>query len=362
MACCPQYEVMTSPTRGRFVVAKRKLAAGSHVLSDEAIVHPVLFRDGEDSHCPLCFMMTSGPQHCSAVCRSRDPYYELETRARSTGADATPTIVLASRILRAGVQKVSEFVGNLELHTQEERDRFMAMASLTRRFTIVCGWDEEINQNTSDDDIVEVLAKISQNAFTIHDSELQPLGIGMYYRAAMFNHSCKPTIISSFRRKQGGPPLLAIRTACEVIGNQELTNSYIETATPRKRRQDELLSSYKFNCTCERCTTDEDEEDDARCERILQTENAVQKKLDEQNFSEATEIMIKRIHDYENCYHVNSPNLAIARYKLCKLLMHQDDPSKFQYALHLRKIAADALLVAFGSDDPLYREVSETML
>lgn len=74
------------------------------------------------------------------------------------------------------------------------------------------------------------------------------IGIGLYPLAALINHSCVPNSIIVFNGKRAH-----IRTIREIKSGEEITISYVEIAESRERRQQELASTFFFECTCERC-------------------------------------------------------------------------------------------------------------
>ena len=95
----------------------------------------------------------------------------------------------------------------------------------------------------------EVICKLCCNLFTITDDFQNEAGIGCYPRAALLNHSCEPNCIQRFDSQAN----IVIRAVCDIPAGTELTISYIDTGMPTWHRQQELLKSCYFNCTCSRC-------------------------------------------------------------------------------------------------------------
>ena len=95
----------------------------------------------------------------------------------------------------------------------------------------------------------EVICKLCCNLFTITDDFQNEAGIGCYPRAALLNHSCEPNCIQRFDSQAN----IVIRAVCDIRAGTELTISYIDTGMPTWHRQQELLKSYYFHCTCSRC-------------------------------------------------------------------------------------------------------------
>lgn len=96
----------------------------------------------------------------------------------------------------------------------------------------------------------EILSKLCCNLFTITDDFQNEAGIGCYPRAALINHSCEPNCIQRFDHHAN----IVIRAVTDIPRGAELTISYTDTGNPTWYRQQELLRSYHFHCTCSRCT------------------------------------------------------------------------------------------------------------
>jgi len=102
------------------------------------------------------------------------------------------------------------------------------------------------------------VSRISMNGFTITTSESYPIGTGMYPRASMINHSCRPNAVQTFwfDKEDADPPnmpKLQITTCRSVKAGEEITISYCDNSCPRKNRQNELWEGYKFHCNCDWC-------------------------------------------------------------------------------------------------------------
>ncbi|XP_020257027.1 histone-lysine N-methyltransferase ASHR1 isoform X2 [Asparagus officinalis] len=98
-------------------------------------------------------------------------------------------------------------------------------------------------------EITANFSKLACNAHTICDSELRPLGTGLYPVISIINHSCIPNCVLVFEGR------LAIIRALEPIAKgKEILISYIETAATTKTRQNDLKKQYFFTCNCPRCT------------------------------------------------------------------------------------------------------------
>jgi hypothetical protein len=97
---------------------------------------------------------------------------------------------------------------------------------------------------------IEILEKLESNAFTVVDNDLSSIaGIGLYTTAAAINHSCEPNCCQTFNSSV----TLCIRAITNIQKGEEITIAYIDIGRPTFWRQNELLLSYGFSCTCRRC-------------------------------------------------------------------------------------------------------------
>jgi hypothetical protein len=97
-------------------------------------------------------------------------------------------------------------------------------------------------------DAVQMFCRIRHNVFSICDAELRATGVGIYPLASLFNHSCEPNCIATFRGKT-----LYIRTIRSVRAYEELTLSYCDVGLPTPVRLQTLREGYFFSCRCRRC-------------------------------------------------------------------------------------------------------------
>ncbi|KAJ0024550.1 hypothetical protein Pint_08233 [Pistacia integerrima] len=90
--------------------------------------------------------------------------------------------------------------------------------------------------------------QLACNAHTICDSELRPLGTGLYPVISIINHSCLPNAVLVFEGRLG-----VVRAVQHIPKGAEVLISYIETAGSTMTRQKALKEQYLFTCTCPRC-------------------------------------------------------------------------------------------------------------
>ena len=92
-------------------------------------------------------------------------------------------------------------------------------------------------------DVARLLAAFACNVHTIHDDELNPVGMGVYPTAAMMNHACAPTVAQTF----GEGTTATFRCVRDVRKGEEIAISYVELLATRAERRAELLNHYRFD-------------------------------------------------------------------------------------------------------------------
>ncbi|XP_043704590.1 histone-lysine N-methyltransferase ASHR1 isoform X4 [Telopea speciosissima] len=90
--------------------------------------------------------------------------------------------------------------------------------------------------------------QLACNAHTICDSELRPLGTGLYPVVSIINHSCLPNSVLVFEGNEA-----VVRAMEPIPKGTEVLISYIETAGSTATRLKALKEQYLFTCTCSRC-------------------------------------------------------------------------------------------------------------
>ncbi|KAK9219683.1 hypothetical protein WN943_008329 [Citrus x changshan-huyou] len=137
------------------------------------------------------------------------------------------------------------FVNNLFGKDMSDIDekQLLLYAQIANLVNLILQWPE-----ISIKEIAENFSKLACNAHTICDSELRPLGTGLYPVISIINHSCLPNAVLVFEGR-----LAVVRAVQHVPKGAEVLISYIETAGSTMTRQKALKEQYLFTCTCPRC-------------------------------------------------------------------------------------------------------------
>ncbi len=97
------------------------------------------------------------------------------------------------------------------------------------------------------------IRRMNTNGFMISDAEQTHIGMGLYMKASVINHACRPNAIQTFWLRPQKSPLLQLTVVTPIGAREEITISYCDASTPRLYRNRTLLQDYKFICDCFFC-------------------------------------------------------------------------------------------------------------
>ncbi|XWS25196.1 hypothetical protein CRYUN_Cryun27aG0049100 [Craigia yunnanensis] len=256
------------PDKGRSLITAKDFYPGEVIISQEPYVC-VPNNSLTESRCDGCFRK-SNLKKCSACqvvwyCGSRCQKLEwklhrLECLAlakldKERRKSVTPTIRMMVKLyLRRKLQNenvipvtaldnynlVEALVSHMSDIDEKQLVLYAQMANLVN-LILQCP-DIDIKE------IAENFSKFACNAHTICDSELRPLGTGLYPVVSIINHSCLPNAVLVFEGR-----LSVVRAVQHIPKDSEVSISYIETAASTITRQKTLKEQYLFTCTCARC-------------------------------------------------------------------------------------------------------------
>ena len=310
-------EVVFSPDRGRYIVAKRDIKPGEVIMIERPYAS-VLEPEFRWSHCHHCMARTvstipctqcSCALYCSETCRSQawsayhqaeclclDMIYESDVwefgylALRTVAMETIEQQLAYKQTLDAGeyggvpdilkgcnengkyVAGDHNAIYNLVTHSQDRdfRDLFprsVAAVFLTRCLQR-CGYFGENEHNMScvayiAGLILRYLQLLPCNGHGIHEfqldrnnvatSALSKIGVGIYSTLSLFNHSCDPAVV----RHTYGQTCVS-RAIKTVYAGDELSDNYGPQFAfrPRMERQDKLKIDYFFKCSCVACQED----------------------------------------------------------------------------------------------------------
>ncbi|XP_058754215.1 histone-lysine N-methyltransferase ASHR1-like [Vicia villosa] len=272
--------VSTVHGKGRSLFTTRDFYPGEVIISQEPYVcvstHKRCdgcFRTTNLSKCSRCQVVW----YCGTPCQKSEwRLHRLECEALSRLDDrkrksVTPSIRLMLKLyLRRKLQDekiipstamdnyklVEALVAHMSDITEEQLVLYAQMANLVH---LILQWPE-INIK----EIAEIFSKFACNAHTICDSELRPLGTGLYPVVSIINHSCLPNSVLVFEGR-----MASVRALQHLPKGTEVLISYIETAGSTVTRQKALKEQYLFTCVCPLCSK-VGQYDDVRKNAILE--------------------------------------------------------------------------------------------
>ncbi|XP_038718397.1 histone-lysine N-methyltransferase ASHR1 isoform X2 [Tripterygium wilfordii] len=255
--------------KGRCLFTTRDFHPGEIIISQEPYVC-VPNNTPAESRCDGCF--TSGnlkkcsacqvAWYCGSTCQKSEwKLHRLECTTfskldKSRRKSVTSSIRLMVKLyLRRKLQSekvipstatdnydlVKELVAHMSNIDEKQLVLYAQMANLVN-LILQC---PEINIK----EIAEIFSKFACNAHTICDSELRPLGTGLYPVISIINHSCLPNSVLVFEGKSA-----VVRAVQHIPKGTEVFISYIETAGSTMTRQTSLKEQYLFTCRCPRCS------------------------------------------------------------------------------------------------------------
>ncbi|KAL5777025.1 hypothetical protein ACOSP7_009951 [Xanthoceras sorbifolium] len=260
--------VTNLPEKGRCLFTTRDFYPGEVIISQEPYVCAPN-NSHSDSRCDGCFTSSnikkcSGCQvvwYCGSTCQKLDwKLHRLECHALSRldkdrRKYVTPSIRLMVKLyLRRKLQSEKvipttatdnyDLVEALVAHMSDiDEKQLVLYAQMSNLVNLILQWPEiELKE------IAENFSKLACNAHTICDSELRPLGTGLYPVISIINHSCLPNAVLVFEGR-----LAVVRAMQHIAKGGEVLISYIETAGSTMTRQKALQQQYLFTCTCPRC-------------------------------------------------------------------------------------------------------------
>ncbi|XP_008233908.1 PREDICTED: histone-lysine N-methyltransferase ASHR1 [Prunus mume] len=261
--------VSNVPEKGRCLFTSRDFSPGEVIISQEPYVS-VPNNSSAESRCDACFESSNLKKcsacqvvyYCSNSCQKSEwKLHRLECEALSKlhkerRMAVTPSIRLMIKLyLRTKLQteKVSpasamdnyKLVEALVAHMSEiDEKQLVLYAQMANLVSLILQWPG-INIK----EIAENFSKLACNAHTICDSELRPLGTGLYPVISIINHSCLPNSVLLFEGRSA-----VVRAVQRIPKGAEVLISYIETAGSTLTRQKALKEQYLFTCTCPRCS------------------------------------------------------------------------------------------------------------
>ncbi|KAG6578990.1 Histone-lysine N-methyltransferase ASHR1, partial [Cucurbita argyrosperma subsp. sororia] len=256
------------PEKGRSLFTTRNFHPGEEIISQEPYVC-VPNNSTVESRCDRCFASINLKKcsackvawYCSSTCQKSEwKLHRLECDAlarldKDRHKSVTPSIRLIIKLfIRRKLQSekvipttatdnyklVEALIDHMSGIDEKQLVLYAQMGTLVN---LILQWPE---MNVKE--IARHFSKLACNAHTICDSELRPLGTGLYPVISIINHSCLPNAVLVFEGRSA-----VVRAVQHIPAGAEVSISYIETAGSTMTRQKALKENYLFTCTCSRC-------------------------------------------------------------------------------------------------------------
>ncbi|KAM9765571.1 histone-lysine N-methyltransferase SMYD3 [Menidia menidia] len=278
----PTLERFVSPGKGNGLRTTTRIRKGELVTSGEPLASCVSNKHAREV-CHHCFTrhktllrcsQCKMARYCSTTCqRQAWPDHKRECRCLCSVLPRVPTdsVRLTARLIFALLRplesrteelySLDEHESHLNSMSEQKKQGLSQLASMLELYI-----QKEIPDLTQEvtsalppscRDALSFVAKVTCNCFTISDGELQEIGVGLYPSLSLLNHDCRPNCVMVFEGTQ-----LKLRAVRDINPEEELTISYIETLSLTEDRQRQLEEQYHFTCHCQRCQTQEDQQED----------------------------------------------------------------------------------------------------
>ncbi|KAF9819678.1 hypothetical protein IEO21_01943 [Rhodonia placenta] len=280
-------DVRQSSERGRGIYSKSTHKPGTVLLA----VKPhaaVLSTPYLDSYCSFCCGPTPSAGlkrctrcktvwYCDHKCQSDDwPSHKNECSALQKWASTAPSqdvsipsdvIRCLGRILWTQCEKGSSDHWSKEINMmQSHRSTLPPSAfqshthiahSLVKYLGVSSPMELEPYGIHNSADLVDIISRVTTNAFTLTSFSLTPIGIAVSPTVALANHSCEPNAVVVFPRSASNPqvqePLMNVVAIKPIRPSDEILTAYIDVTLPREQRQKALKDTYNFTCECTLC-------------------------------------------------------------------------------------------------------------
>uniref|UniRef100_A0A2P2KVV5 Histone-lysine N-methyltransferase ASHR1 n=1 Tax=Rhizophora mucronata TaxID=61149 RepID=A0A2P2KVV5_RHIMU len=259
--------VSNLPGKGRCLLANKDFSPGDAILRQEPYV--CVPNNSAEPRCDGCFA-SGNLKKCSACqvvwyCGSSCQTLEWKSHRLECSVLAklendkrkcvTPSVRLmvklyvkrklqSDKIIPATSIDNYNLVEELVSHIKDlDEKQLVLYAQMANLVNLILQWSD-INIK----EIAENFCKFACNAHTICDSELRPVGTGLYLIVSIINHSCSPNAVLVFEGRSA-----VVRAVQNIPTGAEVLITYIETAGSTVTRQKTLKEQYFFTCKCPRC-------------------------------------------------------------------------------------------------------------
>ncbi|XP_038063936.1 histone-lysine N-methyltransferase SMYD3-like isoform X2 [Patiria miniata] len=261
-------EVFTTKNRGRGVRVTSDVKAGTLLLTEKPYEF-VLQNIERGYYCDQCLTKRDEILHKCSACkfayycnkdcqRAAWTSHKLECEGITRVSPNIPSdhIRLMARLSRKRKQQAPALNGSSTFPTHidqlqsvptdlrgDTQLEFSSWLYTLRRFM---GDGEASNMQPAE--VLEMFGRMRCNTCDISDGELHSMGIGLYLKFSMFNHSCDYNCIAIHTGTT-----VNVRTTRDIPANKECFLSYVDVLKPTATRNNILRNVFQFSCKCPTC-------------------------------------------------------------------------------------------------------------
>ncbi|XP_033119963.1 histone-lysine N-methyltransferase SMYD3-like isoform X2 [Anneissia japonica] len=252
---------LSKTTKARCVFAACDLKSGDEILVEEP--YAISLSTYQD-RCDYCFSDRNKllrcsrckcQNYCNTSCqRSAWVLHKNECKdlQRFSPGKPSETVLLVARLLQLSKYSkesnssddfpcsLSELQSNHEHFNEQRKKQFVKLLSTLKNY---CG-----DQLPSNQELLHLFGQVTCNSFNICDPEMQSIGVGIYLKSSLLNHSCSPNCTAIFVGTT-----IHIRAVKAISKGEECSISYIDLMNPSHIRQRMLQEQYYFTCDCTSC-------------------------------------------------------------------------------------------------------------
>ncbi|KAL3181756.1 hypothetical protein MRX96_036136 [Rhipicephalus microplus] len=159
-------------------------------------------------------------------------------------------------------------------------------------------------------DGLEIFGKMVINRFCITDSDLKPVGQGLYIGASIFDHSCDPDAAYVF---QGTRLTIRATRSLSVNSVREIYICYVDRLLLKEDRIAALQRQYYFTCNCVFCQEDATDQFTEKWSGLTECVRNLQLELDRAESKADVERISSRCREILECQCKQLPSNDVAK-------------------------------------------------
>lgn len=210
--------------------------------------------------------------------------------------------------------------------------------------TVSCKVDVELYETRI------LFGKIVTNSFSILNHSLNEIGTGLYVEASVFDHSCLPNAAPVFDGTK-----LQVRALRHIADDEPVLINYLDAKLPTSVRRKQLQEQYYFECNCDRCSSNNDIDDELQRTKVLdETFDDIISNL--KDWKDAYLTGIRTLPLYEKIYGEFHPDFTVQLMRMVKVRNMIDEPLDEKRKPFLMQKLINALKVTHGLHHSLVKE------